>query len=73
MLYVGSWPQWYDQGAPLYFNFPSDPMFQHQFFLSPNPEELRWLDWARVRIACHEPNIQISPWHDVDLSRANWD
>jgi hypothetical protein len=71
VLFSGLWPEWYQKGASLNFDLPDDPAFSHEFFAI-DPIEMRRLDNARVRVVCQQPNVQISPWHNVDLSRADW-
>jgi hypothetical protein len=71
ILFNGIWPDWYKDGASLYFSMSADPASDKRFF-SVDPRELKRLDSARVRLVCAVPNVQISPWHNVDLSRAVW-
>jgi hypothetical protein len=72
LLFMGNWPDWYGKGVAPDFKLPGDPAFSRKFFTQPDPEALRRLEWARIRVVCQLPNVQISPWHDVDLSRVRW-
>jgi hypothetical protein len=72
-LFAGTWTDWYsERGANVFFDIPADPTLSHNFFSFPDPSELIKLDWARVRVQCAKPSVQISPWHPVDLSLAQW-
>jgi hypothetical protein len=71
---LGRWPDFYDEkkGLPWFFSLPPDPTFRNSFVSIPDPDELRQVDAARVKLTCTKPVTEISPWHDVDVSRARW-
>jgi hypothetical protein len=72
-LFSGLWVDLYNKhGAKPFFEIPPEPTFAQQFFSFPDPEALRKLDWARVRVQCQHPSLQISPWREVDLTHADW-
>ena len=52
------------------FNFPEDERMlqKYGFFDGPSPDYP--LKWLRVRVVCDKPSTVISPWYEVDLTRA---
>lgn len=71
-LFVGHWTQWFGgDGAGPFFELPAASTFQGPFFSFPKPEPFT-LAHMRLRVRCDLPNLQISPWYEVDLSMVRW-